>query len=351
MLLLALVPILSGCTPMTPSAPSTRPAAWTRLPSLPDRQGFAGAFAGVSDGALLLAGGSNFPQAKPWQGGKKAWYDTVFVLAHPGDSWRIAGRLPHPLGYGVSITHRDGVICVGGSDGARHYADAFRLSLHAGRLVVTDLPPLPRPLANACGAAVGDTLYVAGGQHTPDATATSTAVFRIDLMTPNPRWQELPPLPSGRMLATAATFDGAFYVLGGVDLSPGPDGKPRRLYLADACRYDPARGWRPIAHLPHPVAAAPTPAPSDATGISLLGGDDGSQLETPPDQHPGFDDSLLHYDARADRWTTAGRLPAPRVTTPCVRWNDAWIIPSGEARPGVRSPEIWYWSPRFDNAR
>ena len=44
---------------------------WTSLPPLPDPIGFAGAFAGVADGALLVAGGANFPDLPPWDKGKK----------------------------------------------------------------------------------------------------------------------------------------------------------------------------------------------------------------------------------------------------------------------------------------
>lgn len=343
---LALLAILSGCTPTTPA--TTTP--WSRLPSLPDKNGFAGSFAGVSDNTLLLAGGANFPDKKPWQGGTKTWHDTVFALASPTDPWRTAGRLPRKLAYGVSVTYAGAVICVGGSDATQHYPDAFRLSLHAGRLVTADLPPLPKPLANACGALLGNTLYIAGGLDTPTATATSSAVYRIDLMTPHTRWHELPPLPAPRMLATAAAFNNALYVIGGVDLSPDPNGKPQRRYLTDAYRYDPAaNAWTRIADLPHPVTAAPSPAPTNSTGFDLLSGDDGSQLTTPPDQHPGFNNSILHYDSHADRWETAGHLPAPRVTTPAVRWHNAWIIPSGEMRPGIRSPEIWSWNPKSND--
>jgi N-acetylneuraminate epimerase len=100
---------------------------WERLPSLPDKEGFAGPFAGTSRGVLLVAGGANFPEKKPREGGKKVWSDTVFALSRPGGEWRVAGKLPRPLGYGVSVTHRDGVVCVGGSDSERHHADAFRL--------------------------------------------------------------------------------------------------------------------------------------------------------------------------------------------------------------------------------
>ncbi len=55
-------------------------SAWTKLPSLPDREGFAGSFAGSHNGALIVAGGANFPGKRPWEGGAKTWHDSVFVL-------------------------------------------------------------------------------------------------------------------------------------------------------------------------------------------------------------------------------------------------------------------------------
>ncbi|HVJ83856.1 MAG TPA: galactose oxidase, partial [Planctomycetia bacterium] len=56
---------------------------WSRLPSLLDRHGFAGMFVGVSGGALICAGGANFPEKKPWEGGAKVWHDGVFALERP----------------------------------------------------------------------------------------------------------------------------------------------------------------------------------------------------------------------------------------------------------------------------
>ena len=71
--------------------------AWKQLPPLPDAPGVAGPFAGVSGGALLVAGGANFPDRMPWEGGKKVWLDRVWVLEKPDGVWREAGKLPRPL--------------------------------------------------------------------------------------------------------------------------------------------------------------------------------------------------------------------------------------------------------------
>ena len=246
---------------------------WKRLPSLPDKEGFAGPFAGVSNGALIVAGGAKFPDKKPWEGGKKVWYDTVFVLEKPNGEWKVAGKLPRPLGYGVSVTHGTGVVCVGGGDMDRHYADVFRLDWKDGKLVTTKLPSLPKPLANACGALVGDTLYVAGGQEKPDATETLKMAWTIDLAAAEPKWQEIDAWPgTARMLSVAAGYDGAFWLVGGTDLFVGKGNKVERRYLKDAYRFDPDKGWKRIADLPHPVVvtAAPFPPRADRCAHGLF---------------------------------------------------------------------------------
>lgn len=315
------------------------------LPPLPDKEGFAGAFAGVSHGSLIVGGGANFPDKKPWAGGKKVWTDAVFVLDKPDGKWAVVGKLPRPLGYGVSVTHGQGVVCVGGSDAEKHYADAFRLEWKNKKLSVTELPALPKPLANTCGALVGDVLYVAGGIEKPDAVATSKVVYRLDLSAKSPKWETVDGFPGGgRMLAAAAGFDGAFWLVGGVDLIT-KDGKPDRKYLTDAYRYDPTNGWKRIADVPHAVAAAPSPMPTDRSGFFVVGCDDGTQWYTAHDKHTGFNRGVLKYTAAADMWETAGELKSPRVTASCVKWSDTWVIPSGEVKPGIRSPAVSAFTP------
>ncbi len=316
---------------------------WSQLPPLPDREGFAFPFAGISHGALLVAGGANFPDQRPWEGGTKVWYDTVYVLEKPEGTWRVAGRLPRPLGYGVSLTTKDGVICLGGSDAQRHYADVFVMSWAAGKLEYSSLPPLPKPCANFCGAILGNTIYVAGGIEKPDATSALQTFWALDLGRAQPQWQELPPWPGpGRMLAMAAVQDKAFFVVGGTSLAPDTQGQPVRTYLRDAYRYQPGGGWRRVADLPHPVVAAPTPAPAPGqSSFLVLGGDDGSRVNfTPIDRHPGFPGAVLTYHTITDTWRTSGQMPVAQVTTPLVRWNDDWIMPNGEIRPGVRTPAV-----------
>jgi len=320
---------------------------WRRLPDIPDAEGFAGSFAGVVAGRLVVAGGANFPDAKPWEGGTKVWYDHVVALDAPDAAWRRVGRLPRPLGYGVSVTTPTGLLCIGGSDAESHRGEVFELRFDADAVRAVPLPALPVTLANLCGALVGRTVYVAGGQETPAATAAVARVWTLDLARPDAGWKEIEPLPGrGRILAAAGALGDAFVVAGGADLEKADDGKAARVWLRDAWRFDAGaaagRGWTRLADLPRAAVAAPSPMPVDALGrLLLLGGDDGAQVGAAPAAHRGFPREILAWDESAGAWVPAGNVGEGLVTTPTVVWNGAVVVPGGEARPGIRSNRVW----------
>jgi N-acetylneuraminate epimerase len=317
---------------------------WERMPPLPDPEGFAAPFAGVSGGALIVAGGANIPRDRWADPFVKKWYDSAFVLEQPDGKWKSGFKLPRPNAYGVSVTTHDGVVCIGGGDATHHFSDVFRLEWADGRLVHTPLPALPKPCAFMCGALVGETIFVAGGIETPGATTALKTFWSLDLAEKNPRWRELDPWPGPeRMLAVAGALDGSFYLFSGAKLSAGADGKPMREYLKDAYRYTPGTGWKRIADLPRAAVAAPSPALAlDGTQLMIVSGDDGTKVDFKPiEQHPGFPRDVLAYDTRADAWSVAGEAPISRATVSVVQWRDRFVIPNGEARPRVRTPEVW----------
>jgi N-acetylneuraminate epimerase len=320
---------------------------WNQLAPLPDREGFAGSFAGVHNGALIVAGGANFPEKRPWEGGTKIWYDSIFVLEKPDGEWKTGFKLPHALGYGVSVTHRDGVICIGGSDARQHSSEVFLMTWSAGRMQTRALPALPKTCANMCGALLGDTIYIAGGLEKPDSTNALKTFWSLYLGKPDAGWKELEPWPGpGRMLAVAGVQNGSFFVFGGAALRTGVDNKPVREWLRDGYRFTPGKGWKRIADLPRAAVAAPSPAPAfDKAHLLLVGGDDGTQVNVPPTEHRGFPAEMLAYDTQADAWTNLGDTPFALVTTSSAHWNGRIIIPGGEKRPGIRSTEVWASSP------
>ncbi|HEX4129070.1 MAG TPA: hypothetical protein VHZ24_03435 [Pirellulales bacterium] len=317
---------------------------WKPLPALPDREGFASMFAGSSDGALIVAGGANFPERRPWEGGTKRWYDDVWLLDDPAGSWQQVARLPRPNAYGVSASFYDGVICAGGGDAQQHFTEVFRLAWRDGRLQIDPLPPLPQPCAFASGALVGNVMYIAGGFDRPEATRCLRTLWALDLTQPAASWRQLDACPGPeRMLAVAGSDDDSFYLFSGTRLSAGADGKPVREYLRDAWRFRPSDGWRRLADMPRSAVAAPSPAARDAKGrLLIVSGDDGANVGFKPETaHPGFPRDVLAYDPVADRWSALGAAPFSRATAPTALWRGMTVVVSGEARPGYRSPEVW----------
>ena len=325
------------------------PIRWEKLKPLPDDVGFAGSAAGLDHGHLIVAGGANFPGGRPWDNAVKTWHDRVFVLRDDAKQWEeLSERLPRPLGYAVSLTTPYGVAVIGGNNADGFARDAFLMRVASGRLEIEPLPPLPRPLANAAGEIIGTTLYLAGGQTAADSPRAESSFLSLDLAQPaaKRRWRELETWPGApRMLAIAGVQDGAFYLFGGVELKPSAAGTPERRYLRDAFRFDSKEGWRQIADLPRPLAAAASPATALGTShLLIFGGDDGanaSRVAELKDEHPGFLREAFAYHTVTDRWMSAGELPFSLATTPAVRDRDRIIIPGGETRPGVRTTTVW----------
>ncbi|MCA1962720.1 MAG: galactose oxidase [Prosthecobacter sp.] len=320
---------------------------WQRLPSLPDAEGFAGSFAGICDGALVVAGGTNFPDKMPWEGGRKTWYDQVHVLRTPDGPWTVAGKLPVPNGYGVSLSTDSGLVIIGGGNAERHYREVFLLSLDAAGQVTTQaLPSLPEPCAFMSGAMEGTRIFLCGGIRHPEDTTAMATFWMLDLAALERGWQPLPPCPGPpRILAQMAVVNGAVYLFSGASLKPGPDGKAARTWLKDAWCHTFDRGWERLADAPHVTVAAPSPLVPAADALWILGGDDGLMVDfTPKEKHPGFPRRVLAYDLKTGDWREGGSLPFSLVTTPLVVWRGHWVVAGGEARPGKRSPEVW-WQP------
>jgi len=328
---------------------------WNQLASLPDNTGFAGSFAGVANEVLLVAGGSNFPDGgAPWKGTPKKWYDKIFVLEHTKGAWKEAGRLPVPLGYGVSISTDNGLVIVGGSNEQGHVAHVWRLQYKEGKIETDTLPSLPFTLANTCGALLDNKIYIAGGLITPNSPSTSQAFLVLDLSVPGSPWKALPAWPGpSRMLAVAGAAKGRFYLFSGAELVNG-----QRRYLQDAYVYTPDSGWTAMASLPHAVVAAPSPAYYADGTWTIFGGDDGvmaSQASELKEKHPGFSDTMLQYKMAENQWQIAGKIYTNKkqdavthpnnstwapVTTSMVEWKGQLIFPGGEVRPATRTPHV-----------
>jgi len=316
---------------------------WKQLIPLPDAYGFACPFAGVSQGALIIAGGANFPFRPVWQGGPKTWHDRIFVLETEAGPWKVAGHLTAPRGYGVSVTTPQGVICAGGSDSTRHYAEVFLLRWTGKAVEQVALPSLPEPLANSAGAVVGETLFLAGGLSSPSSTEPRNAFYSLNISHPEEGWKTLPSWPGpGRSQPVAASSNGAFFLLSGLTFRKDETGKAQPVYLKDAYVYIPEQGWQTLPDLSFPAVAGASPAPTlDDGTIIVIGGADGSAAGKPFQDFPLVPQRIQALAPDRKSWHAAGQAPMGRVCVSTAFWNNAWVLPTGEQSPGIRSPDIW----------
>ncbi len=336
---LVLLLMSQACT--TPP-PVQDPFTWHELPQAPLATG--GAFAGVLSGRIVLAGGSYFPGLPSYQGGVKIWTDSVFTLSPDASEWEQGFSLPEPRGYGASVSTGKSMLLIGGSHAGGHTREVLRLSESGAGLTMDTLPALPAPSAMHGAALLDSVVYVAGGQRDPTATTAETSFWALNLRRPNDGWRELPVWPGpGRILPAVAAQDGSIFVISGAELLPDSAGKATRRFLTDAYRYTPGKGWDRVAGVPVPVVAAPA-ASYGASHILVFGGDSGElffrQREL-GDRHPGFSRDVLAYHTITNTWTTIGQAPEGLVTSNIVPYRGGFVIPSGEDRPGHRSPSVW----------
>lgn len=333
---------------------------WDNLPPIPDKIGFAGMFAGVSDNALLCMGGANFPGKMPWKGGVKQWYDQIFILEEGAKSWiKSTTRLPNKLAYGVSFTYKNDIIIVGGSDGKQNYSNVYGISYNKGKIKIYKYPSLPFPLANMTGALVDNILFIAGGnsQFTKSGEEQPGNYFlALDLAQPTAKkkWVELKSWPGpSRILAVSASLKGEFFLFSGMNYIKKIDGTNKDTILKDAYKFSPkyigknleGGVWSKLAEMPRAVGGGASPAPTiGSEHIVFPGGlDEITAKHSNPETFPGFTTDLLAYHIASDSWLNFGNLPKldTRATLPTAKWGDKWVIPSGEMGPGIRSPNVF----------
>lgn len=145
--------------------------------------GVSAAFAGISNGCPIVAGGCNFPENPLAKDSRKVLYDGIYELTG-AQTLRLVGHLPRPMAYGASASTPDGVLMMGGTDSR----DVWLVTMEGGNAVVKPLPSLPRAVDNAAACAIAGKVYLAGGNHDGKP---SNALLCFD----GAKWTELPPFP------------------------------------------------------------------------------------------------------------------------------------------------------------
>lgn len=330
--------------------------------------GVAGPVTGLCENRLLVAGGANFPDGMPWEGGAKKYHDRLFIYLQKRQKLILTGttgKLPEPVAYAANCTLPEGLLYAGGENG-KGVTDKVWLirSDKKEKLSFTALPSLPVAVSNAAITLQDHTVYLAGGENNQQAFAQ---LLSLNLENIEAGWKKLADIPQPVSHAVFTALDN--------------NGKPM-LYLAGGRRknsngistiynnlwvYDiNTNQWEEKASLPYSLCAG-TGIQQDKHRILLFGGDKGIVFnkaealiaaiakESDPEKkkaltteknylqanHPGFSREIHLYDSEENEWTILAQLPYETpVTTTAVKGKFGILIPSGEIKAGVRTPGI-----------
>ena len=314
------------------------------IPDIPVSKGLAGAYIGIDNDVLILAGGSYFD--KPlWEGGRKVYLDSIFVCIKEGEDyrWKYTGNLPYPVAHGAAVATGKGLLCMGGESSSQKYDNVFLLRWDPAKQTVViseNLPPLPAASSYHSATVIGNVIFSVGGKVQSNGTEViSDNFWKLDLSeTTSKGWQKLQPCQGGARFGASMVkqsdgeYDGLFLF----------GGKSDREYLSDAYFFNlKTSQWEKLNDLPRPTHAAPVLA-MGGSQVFVFSGSDGHDVdkifEIRDDYH--FTNEILSYNTITGVWHKAGELPAGVVNTTALMWNDQIVIPGGELRPGTRSPKV-----------
>lgn len=372
---------------------------FSSLPDLPPNSGYfvqpglAGSYTGVDNDVLIVAGGANFPGELPWEGGAKVYYNEIFVLQKTDGeeySWKKMDEvIPFKSGYGGAVSTPEGLLCFGGNTVDKTILESWFIKYIPEKesVEITPGPKLPLPLTNFAYALVDNQIFMAGGL-SDFGGASGKHFFSLDISSENPdiwQWESLPVWNGSPRAFAVGTGQSngetnCFYLFSGRDIQSGKN--PEILF--DAHVYNPLlKKWSMIsdgenhnfpfmAGTAFPVGATTIVFTSGADGKlmkkqqyietqiaqhKITGNEDDNELQQLKNNllhhlnnHPGFGRKLMAFNTITNEIYQMGELPETgQVTTSAVMWGDNVFIPSGEIRPGVRTPHILKISINKDN--
>ncbi|MFT4093213.1 MAG: sodium/solute symporter [Niabella sp.] len=331
---------------------------WSPNDRFPVAEGLSGMVTGISNGVMIVAGGSNFSQTA--SGKVKTIYDAIYIsrsYRSGSVQWEPAGKLPGRLTDAAVVPYKNGLIVIGGTNGQTDYKQVLFLWWDPAKQQVsisTPLPQLPQPRSALSAAILGDRLYIAGGRDAhqqavqeffsvglpEDARAAHTSFS----WKPEPLWPGAPRF--GAVLVSQGNGERNVLYLAG--------GKTGQVYLKDIYRFDPfaKQPWQRMQDAPRPALFAGA-ATAGQSHILLFGGSDGHDadraLELGDRYHmPG---DILAYHTITDSWVKAGNLPAGVAGAGILVSGNEYLLVGGELRPQQRLGAIQRGTLRSSTAK
>jgi N-acetylneuraminic acid mutarotase len=346
---------------------------WKVAAQLPDlnrkpNPGLAGPVVGIHHGIMLIAGGANFPDGLPWEGGQKKYHTAIYLYGLSTMQPIPLSSVDHlskPLAYSASCNTTQGIVTAGGENANGYSTEVFLFALDAQTkaLSILELPSLPIATSNAVAVSYGQSVFLLGGE---TASGTADACWKLDLNNLAAGWQSIQAIPAPRAYATALVTgmpdNPQIVLMGGRKKNPSGISEISPSVFAYSLKEG---SWTELKSLPYPLSAG-TAVSTGNDEIIVLGGDRAetftrveqalaaiaiadekskasliNQKNQLLSNHPGFSKAVLAYNPSTGICKAIGEIPFPSpVTTTALIYQDTIILPTGEIRAGVRTPTL-----------
>jgi len=321
--------------------------------------GTAGVLYGsLQDKYIVVGGGANFPYESVLNGGAKKSYSDVYMLEDVNGKMEVVEHinLENEIGYGASVTTKDGIYYIGGSSNPEADDDILFITLKDGKLNVEKIGDLPFVFQSGIAVEKDNKIYIAIGKQ---GDGNSNKLYEYDLATKEIK--ELSPMPAdARQQAVGQILNGSLYIFCGA----------ANVAYTDGYKYDFASdAWSKLSDVSFEEEEVFTLAGGTSIKLNdkemlVIGGvnkeiyDDavyklgklkGTELANFRASYFGADPyefnwntEILVYNADSDSWKTLGEVPFdPPAGEGLILIGNKIYSVNGEIKPGVRTDKAY----------
>ena len=321
--------------------------------------GTAGLLHGVLEGKyIVVGGGANFPYEPVLYNGARKTYSDIYLLEDKNGSLEVIEHInwENEIGYGSSITTKDGVYYLGGSPNPEAADDILFITLQNGKLNIEKIGDLPFTLQNGLAVERNGKLYIAGGAK---GNGNSSGLYEYDLTSKEIK--ELSPIPQEavRQQLVGQILNGNLYVFSGVG----------NVAYTDGYKYDFDNDtWTKVSDVSLNGKALTVAGGNSVKlnekemlvmggvnkeifddAVAKLGTLQGRELANFRDYYFRadpyefrFNSDILIYNADSDTWRTIGESPFdPNAGAALLLIGNKIYSINGEIKAGVRTDKMF----------
>lgn len=352
--------LLTNCSSTTVN---NKNISWNVAGRLPAQKGYnknigtAGVLYGAIGNYFIAGGGANFPIKPVLEGGAKVIYSDVYLMREKDGKLEIVeqSNFPHKIGYGASVSVKDGIYYIGGGENSEKDKEIWFLSLEKNSLKYEKIGELPFAFQSGGAVFKDGKLYIFAGKQDGKA---SKKFWEYNLKTKEVK--ELSDVPGDtRTQCIGQILDGKLYVFGGGNSKA----------FIDGYKYDfENNSWENVADIrisgKEISVLGGNSVKINENEMLVIGGfnkelwnDANHYLSTLKDeelakykfnyftQDPidfNWNSEILLYNAKENSWKSLGEIPfdAPCGEGLVIIGNKIYSI-NGEIKPGVRTNRVY----------